>query len=158
MSYQQLLTVLCEIEAINNKHPISFVYHNEIDVIPLCPENFLLPCCLDNANAIVNHHDVNRYLSTRNKLLCQYFERWKKEYLKLNVVNGIANNVQLKVGDVVMLDDDTKRMFWPMARVESVNVGRDGKVRSVTLNCKGKVIRRGIHRVYSLEIPFLNEQ
>ena len=82
-----------------------------------------------------------------------FLKRWKNEYLKSNVVAGVqSGGAELSEGDVVLIDDEHKREYWPMARIVKLIVGRDNKVRSVIVRLKGKLIRRGINRVYALEV------
>ena len=58
----------------------------------------------------------------------------------------------LSEGDVVLIDDEHKREYWPMARIVKLIFGRDNIVRSIIVRLKGKLIRCGINRVYALEV------
>lgn len=146
----KLQTWLCKVETVVNLRPLSYTSEDSHELLPLSPENFLIPFQLDSKSE--NSNDLSSLLTRREDALRQFFSRWKVEFLKQKVVTGVENKVdRLKVGDVVLLDDDKKRTFWPLARVESLQPGRDGVVRSVMLKVHGKSIRRGIHRVYLLE-------
>ncbi|GFX24690.1 RNase H domain-containing protein [Trichonephila clavipes] len=64
-----------------------------------------------------------------------------------------------KVGDVVMIEEPSKkRLYWPLGKVISLLPGRDGKVRTLKLKCKNSELIRPIHRVYPLEVPFINDE
>ena len=61
--------------------------------------------------------------------------RWKKEvYATLQVChkwNKIVRN--FKVGDIVLLREETSRNKWPMGRVIAIQEGNDGFVWSVNI-------------------------
>ena len=100
----------------------------------------------------ISREDLLGNMLRRERALRGYFYRWKTEYLRQKVVAGVENaERRVRVGDVVLLDTEVKREFWPLARIEDVREGRDGRVRSVLLRCKGKTYRRAINRLYFLE-------
>ena len=53
----------------------------------------------------------------------------------------------LKPGDVVLVvDESTPRSQWNLGKVASVCPDKHGVVRNVTVNTKGREIRRPIHK------------
>lgn len=72
--------------------------------------------------------------SKRLALLIQHFwTRWRQEYLislrEFQRQSG-TNTERIKVGDVVLIHDDTPRVRWKLAVVETVNRSADGLIRS----------------------------
>jgi len=68
-----------------------------------------------------------RRKAKRQALLIDYFwKRWRNEYLmalrETHRTTG-NNDQQVKVGDVVLVHDDTKRVNWRLAVIKSVNKG-----------------------------------
>ena len=64
-----------------------------------------------------------------------------------------SENPNIKVGEIVIVRDSSKsRSFWPLARVESTKIGRDGKVRSVELRTRQGLLRGAIQHFVPLEI------
>ena len=62
----------------------------------------------------------------------QFWDRWKKEYLstqqRRNKWTSFTEN--LKVGDLVLMtEDNSPPMRWPLARVTKVIHGKDGVAR-----------------------------
>jgi hypothetical protein len=61
-------------------------------------------------------------------------------------------NPNLKPGDLVMLMDVlTPRNLWPIGLVQSVDIGRDGLVRSVKVKTKDGVYARPVVKIVLLE-------
>ena len=76
-----------------------------------------------------------------------FLSRWQKEFLPLLQPRRKWKNPtpNLKEGDVVLLrDKEAPRNEWPLARVQSAQPDRDGKVRKVTV----VTAREGARNVY----------
>ena len=58
----------------------------------------------------------------------------------------------MKVGDVVLVHDDTTRIHWKLAVIESVNKGADGMIRSANIRTATGRTNRPIARLYPLEV------
>ena len=58
----------------------------------------------------------------------------------------------MRVGDVVLLHDDTARVNWKLAVIESHNLGGDGKIRSANIRTASGSTNRSIARLYPLEV------
>ena len=56
----------------------------------------------------------------------------------------------VKVGDIVLIKEDSPRNCWPLARVTAVTGSDDGCVRSVTLKTKSSTLHRPIHKILVL--------
>lgn len=153
LSTLEIQTLLCNVEFVVNSRPLTYLSENIDDCRPLTPNDFLVPeIMLPDIRNFDPKKDLTRIILARNKTLEMFFERWKIEYLKERLSTGTDRSDQeLRIGDIVLIDDGKRREFWPLGRIETVNKGRDGNVRSVLLRCRGKVLRRGIERVYPIE-------
>ena len=63
----------------------------------------------------------------------------------------------LRVGDIVLIDDNSKRISWPLGKVIELHPGHDGHVRTVTLRTKLGVKKRPVQRLVPLEISRYND-
>ena len=59
---------------------------------------------------------------------------------------------EIKTGDVVLTHDDTARVNWRMAVIESVNKGADGMIRSANIRTSTGRTNRPVARLYPLEL------
>ncbi|GFQ79234.1 hypothetical protein TNCT_588231 [Trichonephila clavata] len=57
-----------------------------------------------------------------------------------------------KVGEIVLIKNPNKRLYWPLGKVIELIPRRDGKVRILKLRCSNSEIIHPIQRVFPLEI------
>ena len=62
------------------------------------------------------------------------------------------NDQRVKTGDVVLVHDDSKRVNWKLAVIESVNKGKDNMIRSANIRTATGRTNRPISRLYPLEV------
>ncbi|GFV36980.1 integrase catalytic domain-containing protein [Trichonephila clavipes] len=162
LTYAELLTVLCDCEAVVNSRPLTYVSEDPKDLIPLTPSLFL------NGKSSYDTIDLDlsefskfqKRIKYRRKLIHDFRSRFRKKYLgQLRQKRQGKPGHDFKVGDVVMIEEPSKkRVYWPLGKVISLLPGRDGKVRTLQLKCKNSELIRPIQRVYPLEVPFINNE
>ncbi|GBM58857.1 hypothetical protein AVEN_87150-1 [Araneus ventricosus] len=163
VSFEELQTILAEIEAIINSRPLTYVYN---EPFPLTPANFLtgkrltaLPNCSGKRNIELfkgKKELIKRYLY-REKILNNFWKRWKREYLLQLKGANLNKNVNVKtefnVNDIVLIGEEkVPRQLWKLGKVIDVHKGRDSKVRSATIKTSTGIIKRPIQLLYNLEI------
>ena len=93
-------------------------------------------------------------------MLKHFWTRWKSEYLTTlrEFHKTTGNNIQrVKVGDVVLIHDDTPRVNWKYAVIEGVIRGNDGLIRAVNIRTSTGKTTRPITKLYPLEVTSINE-
>lgn len=172
LSYEELLTVLVEVECTLNARPLTYEY-NEIDGEVLTPSHLIygrriksLPDEVIEPEDVVGEAECStrfKYLSTR---LSHFWNRWRREYLaslrefhRCNVRSQIRT---IEVGDVVVVhEDEKKRGEWKIGVVESLVKGKDSVIRGamVRVVTKGKPthLSRPVQKLYPLEIKSKGE-
>ena len=171
VTYEELNTVLIEVEGILNSRPLTYV-SEEFSEPPITPS------CLVIGKRILDQHGSDslesnhisvtkraRYLET---LLHHFQNRFKKEYLpslrekqrsKLRKARRIV-----KIGDIVHIHKDkSPKHCWSMGKVIRLLPGKDKIVRAVELKTHNKagkliVMKRPIQHLYPLEISQEEEQ
>jgi hypothetical protein len=135
--YDELLTIVTEVEAILNSRPISYVSSEDIEE-PLTPSHLSCGRRLLSLPNIVNGNDEkdpdwqpNKSEIVRKgvhleKLIEHFWKRWRNEYLlelreshRLRIKNTPQRKV-VRVGDAVVVRDDTPRVSWKIGRVEEL--------------------------------------
>ena len=152
LSFDELLTVLNEVEAVINSRPLSYVSSEDWEE-PLTPSHLLVGRRLMNFPDHLCHEPMGfeatqdvltrraRYL---NYTLKHFWERWRKEYLmdlreSHRRYRGNADDKQVSVGDVVVVhDNDRPRGFWRLGQVQELLIGRDERVREAVLRVSTK--------------------
>ncbi|XP_065918802.1 uncharacterized protein [Dysidea avara] len=165
---ESLQTIIVEVEALLNDRPLTYVSSDIKDLNPITPSQLLhgrrivkLPHINVQEDEI---HDPDfttgaseiRHRAKKQALILKHFAtRWNHEYLttlrETHTVTG-NNHQAVKVGDVVLIHDDTARVNWRMAVIESVNKGADGMIRSADIRTSTGRTNRPIARLYPLEL------
>uniref|UniRef100_A0ABM0MF94 3-oxoacyl-[acyl-carrier-protein] reductase n=1 Tax=Saccoglossus kowalevskii TaxID=10224 RepID=A0ABM0MF94_SACKO len=146
----ELSTIVAEIEAVLNNRPITYVSGNADDLIALTPSHLINgrpitmlpsqpvdPDELQDPTFGDNQTEIQRRYLRLSELIQQFWRRWISEYLpalrERHMLTGKSTNT-VKIGDIVLVHhDNQKRLHWNMAKVERLNYGRDGLVRSVDI-------------------------
>lgn len=162
LSYEQLQTLLIQIEAILNSRPISPLNENPDDLEILTPGHFLV------GTALTTPVEPNLMQLRENRLsdwqLCvrlkqEFWAKWSNDYISQLQIRSKWKNTQnnLSVGDMVLVkEDNTAPLHWPLARVTRVFPGRDNLVRVVEVRMRGKILKRPIVRLAPLPLKTHN--
>ena len=175
LSYDEMQTVIVEIEAIVNSRPLSYVHPDDLEE-PLTPSHLIvgrrllsLPDHLTYLEPVgdedfeLNVDTLQRRTKHLNNIINHFWRRWSREYLlelrdthRQRSSSGIKNAIV--VGDVVLIhDEDNPRGFWKLAKVQKLIIGQDGEIRGATLKVGSKdgtptVLQRPLQLIYPLEI------
>lgn len=156
LSYEEMVTVLCDCESTLNSRPLTYVSDDPSDLKPLTPSMFLHDLRTEETPDfdIINGIDLNARVKYRQEVMENLRKRFRKEYLSQLVLKSSKDEKRvLKEGDIVMIGDDSKkRIDWPMARVEKLIVGRGNIVRVAILKTEKGTLKRPIQRIYPLEL------
>ena len=166
ITLEGLQTIIVEVEALLNERPLTYTSCDISDPEPISPSQLLqgrrivtlpYPMTQDDDPEFGNNDDsALRHRAKRQVLLIDHFwKRWRNEYLtplrETHRTTG-NNDQQVKVGDVVLVHDDTKRVNWKLAVIESVNKGRDNIIRSANIRTSTGRTNHPISRLYPLEV------
>ncbi|UYV76606.1 hypothetical protein LAZ67_14001435, partial [Cordylochernes scorpioides] len=128
---------------------------NSDDIIPLTPAMFLQDRTTHfpeigkiTADTFRRRH---RGLQQMKRELRQ---RFRKEYLGLLVQKGKeGSGFNLRIGEIVLIgNDDQRRIDWPMAKIEELIPGSDGKIRVARIRTTRGILMRPIQKIYPLEV------
>lgn len=166
LTYTEMETMLIETEGVINSRPITYVFNEIGEPIPLTPSHLLIgkrvtslpPQKVQTQNVPTTREEINKKQKYRLALAEKLWKRWKTEYLlELRSAHHVLldkNKRETKKGDVVLIhEDNVKKHMWKLGLVKEVIIGRDGKIRScIVKTSKGNEIRRPVQLLYSLEI------
>ena len=168
LNYEELNTVLIEIEAVVNNRPLTYIDEHDFDQI-LTPSHLF--CGRRLLDKPVENHAL-RFVTTREEaVLCikkidtiieHFWKRWQKEYLvqlrENQKMKTKKKKLSIEIGDVVLIQEEgVKRNKWPMGIIRDLIFGNDGEVRGALLQKTGgdgtlQTINRPIQKLYPLEI------
>lgn len=155
LTYEELATIFCKIEAILNSRPLCPLSSSPEENDYLSPGHFLVGGPL-TAVPLPSYLDLKERLLDRwqlvYKLSQQFWARWRTEYLSTlqRRPKWTAQSQNLKVGDLVLLKDDSMPLSWPTAKVVEVHPGKDGVVRVATVKTGRTSFRRPVVKLVPL--------
>ena len=135
--YDEMQTVLFEVEMILNNLPLTYVYPDET-------ENALTPNYLLFGRTLTSTSDRNRQMQFRalniaaqgknvNRIINHFWDRWHKEYV-VNLRETHKQNFQnqheqlIRLNDVVLIHDEILfRLTWRKGRVVELLKGPNEK-------------------------------
>lgn len=153
LSFENMSTVLTQIEACMNSRPLTPMTENPDDLAILTPAHFLIGSSLsalpdaDLAHIPTNRLNHYQYIQQRVQ---RFWHQWRTEYLvELQKENKrIVPNRAIRPGRmVVLIDEYLAPVKWPLARIEEIHPGKDGLVRVVTLRTSKGILRRPITKI-----------
>ena len=169
LSYDELLTLVIEVESTLNVRSITYVYEEGDPEEPLTPAHLMYGRRLTRLppypSVEEDEEDSSKGLNKRMKYLSlkldHFWKRWKREYLselrehhKRNVRKGGAI---VETGDIVTVaEEGVSRGKWRLGKVEELTTRKDGEIRGAkvkVLTKKGKpmYLNRPVQKLYPLE-------
>jgi transposase InsO family protein len=157
LNYEELNTVLCDIESLINSRPLTYLSEDANDLVALSPSMFLQEareCGVPDIDKVDVAYMRKRYMYLQ-RVREDLRKRFRLEYLGQlqNVRKRTEDSKLISVGEIVLIgSDNLKRLQWPIGRVLEVLPGNDGIVRVVRIKTKSGIVTRPVQRVYPLEI------
>ncbi|GBO07098.1 hypothetical protein AVEN_233136-1 [Araneus ventricosus] len=126
LSYEEMITVLCDTESVINSRPL-----NQVDEVVL-----------------------NKRIKYRQQLITDIRKRFRSEYLGLLIQrNEHKHGREIKLGEVVLIgSDNVKCTVWPLGFVIELLPGKDGVTRLVRLRTSKGELLRPVQRIFPLEV------
>ena len=156
LTFEELLTLLTQIEAILNSRPITPVSNDATDLSCLTPGHFLVGAPLTSLpEPILQGLPESKMCRWQRiqRLQQNFWDRWSKDYLhtlqQRTKWNKVSPNIQK--GTLVLLkEDNTPPTSWCLGRIKEVFPGSDKLVRVVQVKTARGLIKRPIHKVVPL--------
>ncbi|XP_023312397.1 uncharacterized protein LOC108915573 [Anoplophora glabripennis] len=155
LGYEDLMTLLCDCEAVVNARPLTYISNDHNDSVTLSPAMFLreqVSCNVVDCD-LVEKICLTRSMRNKQKLREYLKNRFRLEYLgQLKPLRETKSNATIKTGDIVLIGNDShKRVEWPMGQVIDVVPGKDGRIRLVRVRTSHGELLRPVQRLYPLE-------
>ena len=146
VTFEELSTIFCQIEAIMNSRPLVAMSANDTDYTALTPAMLItgkhhdhLP--IDAQQLPSRPPPMNDYPQKTwkfmTKLTAQWWSRWVAEYLPTLQTRSKWRSETpgiWQIGDLVLVaEDNLPPMHWPLARITALHTGNDGHIRAVRI-------------------------
>ncbi|GFU33236.1 integrase catalytic domain-containing protein [Trichonephila clavipes] len=166
LTFEELSTILSEVEVIVNHRTLTYVENDPGEPEPLTPVHFLKLGYGDSKypihfieliDATTAKESYKKRKTYRTLLLKQLWRRWKEQYLlQLKTANHFKTpsvHKNLKLNDVVLVEGNVKsKLLWELGITKEIFIGRDDNVRSCLVKTFKGLFKKPIQLLYPLEI------
>ena len=164
LSFEELNTVVIQIDSILNSRPLAAMSNDPNDLQPITPAHFLLGRPANDIPSAFDNMDENISLTQRFKLLERikrsFWKSWYRDYLVILQVRKkwLASRPSFAEGDLVLIaEDDMPPPRWQMARIEKLYTGNDDISRVVKLKTSNGNLIRPVVKIRRLPIQNPNQ-
>ena len=166
LTEDEFRTFVVEAESVVNSRPIAEVSDDVENPLPVSPSQLLFgydTACdiMSNVEDMPTTKPLNLSWKKRLHLSTNFQRKFMKDYVQ-NLLPRKKwlekNDKPLVVGEVVLVQEPSKRKLWPLARIKALMKGRDGLVRAAVLQTPLGETRRPIQRLVPLEATHSQEQ
>ena len=139
LTFSELATVLCRIEAVLNSRPILPISDDISDLTTLTPAHFLIQrnsFLVPVPDLTKEKVPIGKRWENVTQMVQQFWNRWSKEYLTTLQQRNKWTTPQtsLQRGDLVFITSETTPPGkWPMGLVTATFPGKDGHTRVAEL-------------------------
>ena len=160
LSYEEVETILVEIEGVLNSRPLTYVDDSDLTE-PLTPSHLMYGRNILNRTSSVdkNSETPSNRIKHVNKLLDHFWKRFSSEYLcSLRERDRLQRRKNprckiVSVGDVVLVHQkQVARNSWPLGKITRLISSPDGEVRGAELRTATGKLNRPINLLYPLEM------
>ena len=155
LTYEEMFTLLTQIEACLNSRPLYAISNDSSDAMPLTPGHFLIGeplLAIPEVPITSTATPANRY-----KLVTQmrnhFWKIWSKDYLSnlQQLHRWRFPRANIEIGNIVLIkDEQLPPTKWALAKVEKVHYGQDGKVRVAEVKSSKGIFTRPIVKLVPL--------
>ncbi|CAK1585754.1 unnamed protein product [Parnassius mnemosyne] len=158
LTFEELATVFCKIEAVLNSRPLCPLSSDPNDLEVLTPGHFLIGQPL-NALPEYPFRETSASRLSRFALLQQmtqsFWHRWSLEYLHLlqQRVKWSDKTEPPRVGDLVLIKEpNALPLYWRRGRIVKLSYGADGVPRVAEVLVGDSVLQRAVATLSRLPI------
>lgn len=162
LSYEELYTVLTQIEAVLNSRPLVPCSDDPSDFTAVTPAHFLigreLQTILEPSYLHLKEATLSRWQLVQT-MVQHFWRRWTAEYLpELQNRTKWLNTKKISEGALVlMIDRNSPPLQWPLGRITALHPGRDGVTRVVTLRTSKAEYKRAVTEICLLPLDNTDE-
>jgi hypothetical protein len=164
-TYEQIFTILPQIEAMVNSRPLTPLSSDPTDLTSLTPSHFLIGSNINSfpdPDAIIKLPETPmKHYNMMLSIFRSFWSRWHKEYFQSlqQRVKWTKPNINIQINDLVLIKEDSvSPLQWPLGRIIETYPGRDGRTRVVLVRTHKGTYKRSITRIAILPLEDTKNQ
>lgn len=144
-TYEQYLTLLCQVEAVLNSRPLYAPSDDPLDAPVITPGHFLIGEEFVSPPPInappQSDYSLQRVRKEQQKMLKSFWESWSADYLTSLIPRKKWKKVEknVEIGQVVLVNDNNlPPSQWLIGKIVQILPSHDNLVRSVVIEVASK--------------------
>ncbi|XP_076383559.1 uncharacterized protein LOC143260822 [Megalopta genalis] len=162
LTFEELYTLLTQIESCLNSRPLSPLSSDPTDLNPLTPEHFLIGTALTTLPSPdlrdIKDTRLNRYQLIQ-QMVQHFWQRWQRECIQqLQQRHKWQHSTTSKLAVdslVIIREDNLPPLQWSMGRIVQVHPGTDGVIRVATVRTSTGTIKRPVTKLCIISLDHL---
>ncbi|XP_067204174.1 uncharacterized protein [Linepithema humile] len=148
LKYEELPTLLIQIEAILNSRPLTPISSDPSDLLFLTPGHFIIGTPLTAyPGESLEEVPINCLSKWQHvqQLRQHFWKRWTREYLHQFQQRNKwqTTDLSLKIGQmVILIEDNTPPLAWSLGRIQETHPGDDGVSRLLSVPLRVSISAR----------------
>lgn len=158
LTYEEMATLLTQIEACLNSRPLSALSDDPEDISALTPGHFLIGSSLvalpEPTLQDLTSNRLSRWQHIQ-QMRDHFWNRWAQEYVQslIRRLKWQHQTTEFQPGRLcLLLQESTPPSRWPLARILAIHPGKDGLVRVVTVKTINSEFLRPISKLILLPV------
>ncbi|XP_063624778.1 uncharacterized protein LOC134796521 [Cydia splendana] len=158
LTYEEFLTILTQVEALLNSRPLTPLSTDPNDLSALTPGHFLttepLPVVPEEDLSDVRLGPLQRW-KLLQKMHQDFWTKWSKEYMHTlqQRMKWHDKQTDVQIGTLVLVvNEQTGPMKWPLGRIVDTHPGSDGICRVVTVRTATGLYKRPVVKLCPLPV------
>lgn len=158
LTFEELTTLLTQVEAILNSRPLEPLSDDPEDISVLTPGHFLIGNPLTTIpEPSLDDLEISRLSRWQfiQQRVQQFWSQWSSHYLQRqqSISKWHHKNNTIKIGSLVLITDERlPPCKWPLARVTALHPGKDGLTRVVSLKTATTTLTRPVTKLSVLPV------
>ena len=147
LTYEELITVTSEVEAVVNSRPLTYIYEDEVEEVLTpshlyCGRRLLDKQSNESSDEDITEINTAENLAKRwrhmNKIIERFWKKWQKEYLinlrESHKMKTSKKSLKINIGDAVSIfEEGLKRRHWKVGKVLKIIRGTDDMIRGAVV-------------------------
>ncbi|GFX56033.1 integrase catalytic domain-containing protein [Trichonephila clavipes] len=164
LTFEELATILVEIEYIVTSRPSTYVSDDLSEPNLLTPLDFLqygrknhdYPLHFaELANKVSNRESLIKRKQYQTTLLKHFWNEWKTQYVRdLKTVHHFKSpniHKDVEISDVVLVEGSSKsKLLWDLGTIQETLMSRDGHIRACIVITKRRLFKKPVQSIYTL--------
>ncbi|XP_062558008.1 uncharacterized protein LOC134222880 [Armigeres subalbatus] len=157
LTFEELTTVMVQIEAQLNSRPLTQCSDDPNDLTAITPAHFIIgremQCIPEPSYINLKESTLSRW-QLLQAMQQQFWKRWTSEYLpELQNRQKWFKVTKIRLGALVLIiEPNTPPMYWQLGRITALHPGQDNVIRVVTLRTMKGECKRAVTEICLLPL------